>query len=474
MLVKTARIISRALGPLILAVLAIAWTRAGEVGSVDLHDRLVRSEPAADDTVDVVPSVLRLTYSREVTLEAAQVRLTGPSGEVELRPLALEADSPAILLAGVQGRWEAGAHTVAWQILGADGHAVNGEFTFEVAADAAGLAPPIETPPPSVAPAEAPVTEALPTFGPESPLYVAVRWLWFSSLIGVLGAITFRIAVLGRLTTSEASVTQVLPAAASLSARIGAVSALLALVAALLRLVAQQAAVGIDMGILINATTWGRGWLLHAGAAAVAFVGFVMARRDGRQGWLLAIPAAFALSLAPALSGHAIAAEPVALNVMADTVHVIGAGGWLGTLLLVLFAGIPSAQRAGADRDHIIAVLVRAFSPLALVFAAIVAATGVFRAWQQIGTFGDLFSSGYGQALLLKLGALAVVLALGAYNFLRIRPSLPDRAASHRLRRSAGLELAMGALVVLLTAVLVATPPPADEEVPVAVMEDGG
>jgi hypothetical protein len=32
----------------------------------------------------------------------------------------------------------------------------------------------------------------------------------------------------------------------------------------------------------------------------------------------------------------------------------------------------------------------------------------------------------------------------------------------------------MGALVVLLTAILVATPPPADEEVPVAVMEDGG
>jgi putative copper export protein len=83
-----------------------------------------------------------------------------------------------------------------------------------------------------------------------------------------------------------------------------------------------------------------------------------------------------------------------------------------------------------------------------------------------------LFSSDYGQALLWKLGALALVVGFGAYNFLRIKPNLPDRAASHRLRRSAVLELATAALVLLLTSVLVATPPPSDE-MPMAQMTDG-
>jgi copper transport protein len=451
------------------AAVAVVGVSAGATG---MHDRLVRSVPAQDETLHAVPSVLRLTFSREVTLEAARVHLEGPAGTMALRPLTLETDSPAILLASVDGRWEAGIHSVAWQILGADGHPVNGEFTFVVAEDAAGLAPPDEAERPPVTVDDVDASDALPSFGPESTLYVAVRWLWFASLIGVLGVITFRLAVLGRIPSTEPGIARALPAAAALAARIGIVCSAIALLAAFLRLVAQRVAVGIEAGILINATTWGRGWLLHVGAASLALIGFAIARRDRRQGWLLAIPAAVALAFAPALSGHAVATEPVALNVLADAVHVIGAGGWLGTLLLVMFAGIATAYRAGEDRDRIIAALVRAFSPLALVFAGIVAATGVFSAWQHLGSLGALFSSDYGQALLWKLGALALVVGFGAYNFLRIKPNLPDRAASHRLRRSAALELATAALVLLLTSVLVATPPPSDE-MPMAQMTDG-
>lgn len=439
--------------------------------AIDVHDRLIRSEPAKDDTLRAVPSVLRLTFSRAVTLEAARVTVNGPNGAMDLRPLALETDSPAILLATVDDEWFAGTHTVAWRILGADGHPVTGEFAFFVSEDAAGLTPPAGAEPAPALPVEDEAAEPIPTFGPESPLYVAVRWLWFASLIGVLGVIVFRIAVLGRLQTNDIPITRSVPVAAGLAAKIGVGCAMVAIVAALLRLLAQQAAVGIDAGILIGATTWGRGWILHIAAAGLALIGFVVARRDRRPGWLLTIPAAIALSFAPALSGHAVAAEPVALNVLADAVHVMAAGGWLGTLLLVLFAGIPAAYRAGEDRDRIIAVMVRAFSPLALVFAGIVAASGVFRAWQQLGGVAPLFSSDYGQALLLKLGALTLVVVLGAYNFLRIKPSLPGKAASQRLRKSAALELAMAALVLLLTSVLVATPPPEEEQVHTAVVD---
>jgi copper transport protein len=192
----------------------------------------------------------------------------------------------------------------------------------------------------------------------------------------------------------------------------------------------------------------------------LAVVGFHLATRDRRQGWLLALLGAAGLAIAPALSGHAVAAERVALTVTADALHVVGAGGWLGSLLMLLFAGVPVAMRMGGDRDRIVAALVHAFSPAALGFAALLGVTGLFSAWQHLGTFGALFSSDYGSALLLKLGALVFVIGLGAYNQLRLKPSLGNRGATARLRRSAGLELAMAALVLLLTAVLVATPPP--------------
>jgi len=66
-----------------------------------------------------------------------------------------------------------------------------------------------------------------------------------------------------------------------------------------------------------------------------------------------------------------------------------------------------------------------------------------------------------GRTLLVKIGVLTVVFGTGAYNWLRVRPALGTEAAGSRLRRSAILELAVGAIVLAVTAVLVATPPPA-------------
>jgi putative copper export protein len=60
--------------------------------------------------------------------------------------------------------------------------------------------------------------------------------------------------------------------------------------------------------------------------------------------------------------------------------------------------------------------------------------------------------------LLLKLAVLSPVAATGAYNWLRVRPALGGDAGAARIRRSATAELAVGALVLLATAALVATP----------------
>ena len=55
---------------------------------------------------------------------------------------------------------------------------------------------------------------------------------------------------------------------------------------------------------------------------------------------------------------------------------------------------------------------------------------------------------------------LAGVAALGFYNWRRVLPTLGDDAATHRLRRSARVELGLGLVVLLVTAVLVALPTP--------------
>jgi putative copper export protein len=149
--------------------------------------------------------------------------------------------------------------------------------------------------------------------------------------------------------------------------------------------------------------------------------------------------------------------------VLADALHVLGAGGWLGTLLVVVLVGIPIALRqAESERGQAAAALVNAFSPVALACAAAIAITGVLAAWMHLGTVSALWASDYGRVLLVKLAVIVVIATLGAVNWRVLRPALGNVDAARRIRGSAIAELAIGALVLAITAVLVVTPTPAE------------
>ena len=60
----------------------------------------------------------------------------------------------------------------------------------------------------------------------------------------------------------------------------------------------------------------------------------------------------------------------------------------------------------------------------------------------------------------MKLALLGVVAALGYHNWRRVQPALGTDEATARLERSATMELVVGLLVIIVTAVLVATPTP--------------
>jgi putative copper resistance protein D len=106
------------------------------------------------------------------------------------------------------------------------------------------------------------------------------------------------------------------------------------------------------------------------------------------------------------------------------------------------------------------ASLVHAFSPAALGFASLVALTGLVSAWLRLGSLSALWGSGYGLVLLLKLALVGALAAVGFHNWRTVRPTLGTDAASTRLERSAKLELGVGLLIIVATAILVATPTP--------------
>jgi putative copper export protein len=213
---------------------------------------------------------------------------------------------------------------------------------------------------------------------------------------------------------------------------------------------------------MLAGTVWGWAWIAQIVAALAALAACLFARRGSRVAWTLVGIAGVMIAFTLSLSGHALSVERWrALTVLADGVHVLGAAAWLGGLFAVLVVGVPGAMALPeADRGAAVVDLVNAFSPAALVFAGVVTVTGVFAAWQHLGALSALWSSGYGRTLIAKLGVLSVVALTGAYNWLRVRPALGGGAGVRRVRRSATIEVVAALVVLAVTAVLVATPPP--------------
>lgn len=450
------------------------------------HGALKSSAPARGAKLAVAPKEIRLVFNESVELAFTRIELSGPNGPVPVGQVIFAGTGKRTVAAGIAAPLSAGQYTVAWQMAGADGHPVRDKFTFSIESGAAGLAA-------AVLPADSAGSvsaigsgnaigdttvavhhdpETFPDaggFNAESPLYVVIRWLQFAAILVMTGAVVFHLFVLGLLRKTEGGESPMTLSATQRAARIGLYAALVLGVVAVMRLLAQSYAMHAPderfapalMWSMIGVTTWGWGWLLQAVATVVAITGFSLARRSAAKGWGIAAVAVTLGAFAPAFSGHAAATPTLRpLAILADGIHIIGASGWLGSLVVVLAAGIPAAMELGKDeRGSGVASLVNSFSPTALIFAALTASTGVFAAWLHLDSIPALWQTDYGTMLFRKLAILAIVAGIGAYNFRVIKPSLGTVEGARRIKRSATSEVGVAAVVLLITAILVATPP---------------
>ena len=188
---------------------------------------------------------------------------------------------------------------------------------------------------------------------------------------------------------------------------------------------------------------------------ALALVGFALVRVASLVGWTLAAIGILLAVLQPIYTGK--------LAGKVNAVHVLAASTWLGTLLVLTIIGIRGVIRsatAGQQRSELVCDLVNSFSPLALTASTIVGITGLTTAWLHLKRLSSLWTTSYGMTLVVKLILVAIVVALGAWNWRRVRPSLADEGSELTIRRSATMELTFAALVLIVTSVLVTLPSP--------------
>jgi putative copper resistance protein D len=120
----------------------------------------------------------------------------------------------------------------------------------------------------------------------------------------------------------------------------------------------------------------------------------------------------------------------------------------------------PATAPSRADQ-FVTARALRCFSDLATIAVLLVLGSGVFNAWMLVGSLSALISTGYGNALLVKLVLVAAMVALALFNRLFLLPALAMRgdAALPRLERNVVIEIVLGAVVLVVASVLGNLPP---------------
>ena len=131
-----------------------------------------------------------------------------------------------------------------------------------------------------------------------------------------------------------------------------------------------------------------------------------------------------ALLASTSFAGHAAVAQPRALALLTDVVHLASGATWF-TGIVFLAIVVPDAwiSKEPVARLSVLTPAVLRFSQVALISIAIVAITGTINSLFHVGRLADMTGTTYGQTLTAKIVLFVVILALGAVNhfFLRRR-----------------------------------------------------
>ncbi|MDQ2968010.1 MAG: copper resistance protein CopC [Actinomycetota bacterium] len=397
------------------------------------HATLEQTTPGFRERLPSPPQKVALRFDQYVQVLPGSVHLYSSSGSVGLKKVVIKGR----YLTAWLPRLAKGAYTVRWHAMSSDGHVVSGVFTFGVRAQAPAA------------------TEAFGASGPTRSEHV-VRWLYFLALALLIGGLGFRLLVLRER----------LPARAE--QRFYAVTGIGALV---------TLNVGIAAFILRaeDALQLPFGRLLYAdlspiarsrfGTAFIAMtLGFAVVTALLFLAWLtdraVLLWPAFLVGLAFAsglsLSGHSAADTGSSWkSALADWAHLSAACLWIGglvQLVVVVWPLMPDARRAAF----------LGFSRVATVCVGVLLLAGIYLSILRFPQLNDLWTTGYGRVLLVKIGLVSLALAWGGLHKLVAVPAVARNgdSALPRLRGSLLGESMVGMAVLLAAAVLVDAKPP--------------
>ncbi|MFD0039630.1 copper resistance CopC/CopD family protein [Streptomyces anulatus] len=395
-------------------------------GPASAHAALTGSDPQDGAVVDTAPKEVTLSFSEAIAVGDDSIRVLDPSGkraDTEAEPRDLSEGGTVRYGVALHSGLPDGTYTVAWQAISADSHPISGAFTFSIGA-------PSET------------TVALSSQeaggGPVGVVYDIARYAAYGGFVLLVGGSAFvlvcwrggasalpmqRLVVRGWLTLTAATLVMLLlrnPYTGS------------GKFADAFDLAGLQSVLDTKPGAALVS----RLLLLGAAALFIAVLFGTYARREDEQErkdltFGLAVGGgvvAAGIAATWAMSEHASTGIQASIAMPVDVAHLLAVAAWLGGLASLLVALYRTPDIGSAS--------VRRFSAVAFGSVVVLAATGIYQSWRQVGSWSALTGTRYGQLLILKVALIAVLLAVAWFSR-RWTGRLTDTAVA-----SSGVEVA--------------------------------
>lgn len=417
----------RLLGLLALAIAVLTSPAARHPAWA--HAQLLSSDPIAGAVLPQAPESVRLMFNEPVS--PLLIRWLDPKdkpltfGAPISRDGGLEIPAPSSL--------PAGTHLITARVISLDGHAVSVSLTFSIGQ------PSRRTETTEVA--------ALPI----AALTAGVaRAVFVFMLAWVVGGALF-VTLLAPRPRGPAG-----PGGVRTAAGIGLGAAMVACVAQgadLMGTTLSEAAINPVPWLAALHSSLGASLGLGLAAMGVALVTLRL------TGWISGVTAITALGLGAAsmaATGHAASARPP-LTLITVGLH--------GAALIVWIGALPSLAHAAGQGGGEAVRLMRRFSPIGIACVVILLASGLIQGAIQVETPVAMITQPYGSVLLAKLALVCGMIGLAVRHRFHFTPALArgEVGAAGRFRGSIRLELAVAALLVLVTGGFRATPPPRAE-----------
>jgi copper transport protein len=384
---------------LLLTVLAALVLPA----SAQAHATLVRSSPPDGAALKTAPRRVVVVFDDGVEVgRGNEVVDSSRKSVLAGRPQA----TGKTLTLPLQAQLPKGDYTARWSVVSDDGHQIQGVLAF------------------SVGTGEPPGAAVLSASGGLGFYTVVTRLLALAGLLAAVGIAVFDLVAWRRFAHRP------LP------------SGPLALACALVFLGSH------GLTHATHASGWNRFSFVWSATGVWAAVGATLAAIGLGDERVRPVASPFVLPLvvAPTLAGHALDPGRSWIDVPIDLLHVAAAAVWLGGLVALVFA-VPRGETEAATPAA------RVFSKLALVSVIVVALTGAGRALAELSSVSQLWSTGYGRALVVKTVLFGVLILLGSFS----RDAL--RSGFDRLRLPVRFELGPAFGLAVALAFLTALPP---------------